>query len=128
MLLKVNYSSFSVFTACTFDWLIDGRSLIKTKLNNNFDLVLLNKLTYALFPLVLCIHQCDKTFMTQAFFYRLAINFVVSCVLFLQKEPPEVFCKRRCSVEISQNSGKHLCQSLLFNKVAGLRAETCNFI
>ena len=33
MLLKVYYSSFSAFTACTFDWLIDGRSLVKTKLN-----------------------------------------------------------------------------------------------
>ena len=34
MLLKVYYSSFSAFTACTFDWLIDGRSLVKTKLNH----------------------------------------------------------------------------------------------
>ena len=34
MLLKVYYSSFSALTACTFDWLIDGRSLIKTKLNH----------------------------------------------------------------------------------------------
>ena len=33
MLLTVYYSSFSAFTACTFDWLIDGRSLAKTKLN-----------------------------------------------------------------------------------------------
>ena len=29
MLLKVYYSSFSAFTACTFDWLIDVRSLTK---------------------------------------------------------------------------------------------------
>ena len=34
MLLNVYYSSFSAFTACTFDWLIDGRSLVKTKLNH----------------------------------------------------------------------------------------------
>ena len=34
MLLKVYYSSFSVFTACTFDWLINGRSLVKVKLNH----------------------------------------------------------------------------------------------
>ena len=34
MLLKAYYSSFSVFTACMFDWLIDGRSLVKTKLNH----------------------------------------------------------------------------------------------
>ena len=34
MLLKVYYSSFPVFPACTFDWLIDGRFLVKTKLNH----------------------------------------------------------------------------------------------
>ena len=33
MLLKVCCSSFSSITACTFDWMTDGRSLIKTKLN-----------------------------------------------------------------------------------------------
>ena len=33
MLLKVYCSLFSAVTACTFDWLLDGRSLIKTKLN-----------------------------------------------------------------------------------------------
>ena len=33
MLLKVCCSSFSAVTACTFDWLTDSRSLIKTKLN-----------------------------------------------------------------------------------------------
>ena len=34
MLLKIYYSSFSVFTASTFDWLIDGRSLVETKFNH----------------------------------------------------------------------------------------------
>ena len=34
MLLKVYYSSFSAFTACTFDWLINRRFLVKTKLNH----------------------------------------------------------------------------------------------
>ena len=34
MLLKAYYSSFSAFTACMFDWLVDGRSLVKTKLNH----------------------------------------------------------------------------------------------
>ena len=33
MLLKVYYSSLSVVTACTLHWLIDDRSLAKTKLN-----------------------------------------------------------------------------------------------
>ena len=34
LLLKVYYSSFPAFTACTFDWLINGRSLVKTKVNH----------------------------------------------------------------------------------------------
>ena len=33
MLLKVYYSSFSAVTACAFNWLIDGRSSLKAKLN-----------------------------------------------------------------------------------------------
>ena len=41
MLLKVYHSSFPVFTACTFDWLINGRSLVKTKLNHLINSVLL---------------------------------------------------------------------------------------
>ena len=34
MLLEVYYSSFSAFTASTFDRLIDARSLVKAKLND----------------------------------------------------------------------------------------------
>ena len=34
MLLKVYYSSFSAFNACTFDWMIDGRSLVKKKIKS----------------------------------------------------------------------------------------------
>ena len=41
---------------------------------------------------------------------------------------------RRCSVKkavfrkFTKFARKHLCQSLFFNKVAGLRPEACNFI
>ena len=41
---------------------------------------------------------------------------------------------QRCSVGIgvprnfTKFTGKHLCQSLFFNKAAGLRPEACNFI
>ena len=38
-----------------------------------------------------------------------------------QKQPQEVFCKKSCSTKFT---GKHLCQSLIFNKVAGLRPAT----
>ena len=34
---------------------------------------------------------------------------------------PEVFCKKGVLRNFAKFTGKHLCQSLLFNKVAGLR-------
>ena len=34
---------------------------------------------------------------------------------------PEVFCKKSVLRNFAKFSGKHLCQSLLFNKVAGLK-------
>ena len=36
----------------------------------------------------------------------------------IQNQPPEVFCKKRCSQKFLKIAGKHLCQSLFFNKVA----------
>ena len=38
----------------------------------------------------------------------------------------EVFCKKGFLKNFTKFTGKHLCQSLFFNKVAGLQA--CNFI
>ena len=37
---------------------------------------------------------------------------------------PEVFCKKGVLRNIAKFTGKHLCQSLFFNKVAGLSAAT----
>ena len=37
---------------------------------------------------------------------------------------PEVFCKKGVLRNISKFAGKHLCQSVFFNKVAGLRPAT----
>ena len=42
----------------------------------------------------------------------------------VQKQPPDVFCKKRCSQKFRKFTGKHLCQSLFFNKVAGLGPVT----
>ena len=39
-----------------------------------------------------------------------------------QKQPPEVFCKKSVLKDFTKFTGKHLCQSLFFNKVAGLPA------
>ena len=42
----------------------------------------------------------------------------------LQKQPPEVFCKKGVLRNFSKFPGKDLCQSLFFNKVVGLRPPT----
>ena len=39
----------------------------------------------------------------------------------LKKQPPEVFCKKGVLKNFAKFTGKQLCQSLFFNKVAGLR-------
>ena len=38
---------------------------------------------------------------------------------------PEEFCKKIVVRNLTEFTGKHLCQSLFFNKVAG---QACNFI
>ena len=48
-------------------------------------------------------------------------------MFYSQKWPPEVFHGKRCSYRsFAKFTGKHLCQSLLFNKVAGVRQEWKN--
>ena len=42
----------------------------------------------------------------------------------LKKQPPEVFCKKNVLRNFAKFTGKHLCQSLFFNKIAGLRSAT----
>ena len=37
---------------------------------------------------------------------------------------PELFCKKGVLKDFTKFTGKHLCQSLFFNKVAGLRPAT----
>ena len=39
-------------------------------------------------------------------------------------QPPEVFCKKAVLKYFAKFAEKHLCQSLIFNKVAGLRPAT----
>ena len=40
----------------------------------------------------------------------------------------EVFCEKGVLRNFIKFTGKHLCQSLFFNKVVDLRPATCNFI
>ena len=41
-----------------------------------------------------------------------------------QKQPPEMFCNKGVLRNFAKFTGKHLCQSIFFNKVAGLRPAT----
>ena len=41
---------------------------------------------------------------------------------------PQVFYKKGFPRNFAKLAGKHLCQSLFFNKVAGLGPQACNFI
>ena len=45
-----------------------------------------------------------------------------------QKQPSKFSIKKGVLKRFAKSTGKHLCQSLFFNKVAGLRPQTCNFI
>ena len=40
-----------------------------------------------------------------------------------RKQPPEVFCKKVVFKSLTNFTGKHLCQSLFFNKAAASHAE-----
>ena len=43
---------------------------------------------------------------------------------YIKKQPAEVFCKKAVLKSFANFTGKHLCWSLVFNKVAGLRPIT----
>ena len=45
----------------------------------------------------------------------------------LQKQPPEVFCNKRCSQKFCKFHGKHLCQSLFIKKQALAQMFSCGF-
>ena len=47
---------------------------------------------------------------------------------YTQKQPPEVFCKKGVLRNFAKFTGKHLCQSLFFNKVSGLEVLTYPYI
>ena len=55
-------------------------------------------------------------------FSRESLHRVLSMPLgFYRSSRPEVFCKKGVLRNFTKFTGKHLCQSLFFNKVAGLR-------
>ena len=54
----------------------------------------------------------------QTFHRKIIYNFV--WIYLGRSSRPDVFCKKGVLRNIAKLTGKHLCQSLFFNKVAGL--------
>ena len=65
---------------------------------------------------------------TSYFSGTFVVLFRVLSSFFLVKQPLEVFYNKGGPRNFTKCTGKHLCQSFFFNKVAGLRPEACNFI
>ena len=52
------------------------------------------------------------------------ISFCFSCFEVFRRSRPEVLYKKGALRDFAKFTGKHLCQSLFFNKVSGLRPAT----
>ena len=67
--------------------------------------------------------KCSESLM---FAVELLANSAVVCIVTLcfQKQPSEVFYKKSVLTNFTNFTGKHQCQSLFFNEVAGLRPAT----
>ena len=54
---------------------------------------------------------------------------LTSCWLqYYRSTRPKMRCEKSVLRNFAKFTGKHLCQNLFFNKVAGLRFKACNFI
>ena len=62
----------------------------------------------------ICFDESPLKMMRNVFNFTLKLS---SCLR--QKQPPEVFCKKGVIRNLAKFTGKHLCQSLFLNKVAG---------
>ena len=62
--------------------------------------------------LILCTQMMQQKQISKIFKFNL---------IFPRSSRPEVFCKKGVLRNFEKFTGKHLCQSLFFNKVAGLR-------
>ena len=52
------------------------------------------------------------------------LNFLIHPLSFLQKQPLELFCNKGVLRNFAKFTGKHMCQSIFFDKVAGIRPTT----
>ena len=52
------------------------------------------------------------------------LNFLIHLLSFLKKQPLELFCNKGVLRNFAKFTGKHLYQSIFFDKVAGIRPAT----
>ena len=53
---------------------------------------------------------------------------IINTISSLRSSRPEVFCKKGVLRKLAKFLGKHLCQSLFFNKVTGLPVNSVKFL
>ena len=66
----------------------------------------------------------DSSVNLQISYFNISTNFIPHQTTNYRSSRPEVFCKKGILKNFTKFTGKHLCQSLFFNKVAGLRPAT----
>ena len=66
-----------------------------------------------------CIHQIWKRLV-----HKKLLNLRIIFQTEVQKQLKELFCRKPVVRNFTKSTGKHVCQSLFFNEVAGLRPAT----
>ena len=101
-------------------WILLCREVRAQKLLHDTNSMLFSQpLFYSTFPLS-CVWNSA---MFPIMLYKL-FNANSTVFLFFRSSRPEVFCKIGVFRNFAKLTGKHLCQSLFFDKVAGLRPAT----
>ena len=96
-----------------------NREYPHSRTNNNFGLVLLS------WFVKICIYI--KVYLRmhfQAFRLFFSTIYLVSIIYLFRSSRPKVYCKKGVLGKFAKFTGKHLCQTLFFNKVADLRPAT----
>ena len=65
-----------------------------------------------------------KSFIDDKSSIKLSMITMITSMTNSRSSCPEVFCKKGVLTNFAKFTGKHLCQRLFFNKVAGLRPST----
>ena len=69
----------------------------------------------------ICNITSSKSLTIDASYFSQVVQFFET--RYCRKQPPKVFYKRDILKSFAKFTGKHLCHSLFFNKIAGLKME-----